>query len=109
MKPSDEATVAITVDTQIIQMICERAGPWSSRGGDDHHPHLLRTVQVCTCCPGQLIPLPFTLERSPVWMITIYLDPGPVAAHKEASVLPSADRSLRKNRSKAKLGVYVGG
>ena len=42
-------------------------------------------------------------------MITIYLDPGPVAAHKEASVLPSADRSLRKNRSKAKLGVYVGG
>ena len=88
------------------QVICQRARPWNSHGQDDHCSHLLRTVQVCTCCPGELlIALPFSLGRSPVWMKTICGDPGPVTAHKEASPLPSTDRSLlRKSRTKVELG-----
>lgn len=74
-------------------MICERAGPGIAVVGMTIVPHFLRTVQVRTCCAGELlIALLFPLERSPVWMLTISGDPGPVTAHKEASVLLRIDR-----------------
>lgn len=87
-------------------MICKRTGPGRAVVGMTIVLHFLRTVQVRTCCAGALlIALPFTLERSPVWMLTISGDPGPVTAHKEASVLLRTDRSLmRLSRSKVKLG-----
>lgn len=89
------------------QMICKRAGPWNSCGQDDHRPHLLRTVQVCTCCAGELlIALPFTLERSLVWMITISGDPGPVTAHKEALFFPAlTEVCWGRAEAKGSLGV----